>query len=502
MTKISLSIVKRFASILTFAIPFLVNYDLILDYFYRCQAPFLDTGLISGIMWRNTWALYTPEVSGSSSFIQTHTTFIYWISSAISSVLPLNSVQNFGLFLGLAYAIQAIVIYYFLLWQQPTWRTHWGYVGASGIGVLFAFNGITQAMMGYPHTEIAGSVLLIAFLCCWASRRYYWAIAPFVLCLMVREDLGFHIFGILGLVLFSQLLNRQFWQDALGRWTCRFAIIAFLYSCGALILQDLLFQNGDDALSRQYLGYPPFAHISATLLKERLSFYLSTKQYLYLPALSTFFMALYPLPRMGLTIGFIAYVPWFLLHLLAVSEQPGLLKGYYAFPYVVSLAWPLIWPWIQHQPPSLKSKHLAVRVFIVGLVLSVFGGWISPTAGTVDLSAISYKADVRAFNALERAINTSSDLKPLYVDESVATLFPKNFQPRERLESYVLEQDRVGTVLYCEPSLESKSLEKLLRSQSFEAQYQVRNTPLKMQTNVSFKDLHPRWQAILDPIDQ
>lgn len=295
-----------FIPIGVFVIPFWINYTIVVDSFYRCRAPLFDSGLVAGILWHNTWALLTPTVTGSTSFLQTHTTFIYWFASALSYWAPLNMVQLFGVFLGFFYALPAITLYWFL---QRYW-TGLGLLRAGLLGLLFAFNGISQSMMGYPHTEIAGVALLIIFLCCWASRGYRWAIASLVLCLMVREDMGFHAFSILVLVLIAQWWhNHQFLRESFGRWTLGFAVAAFLYSCSMIILQKSLFPDGDNALARVYLGHPPLAQVSVAMLIERLRYYLTQRHHLLLPAIATLVMALYPRRRLGLVIGFLAYSP-------------------------------------------------------------------------------------------------------------------------------------------------------------------------------------------------
>jgi hypothetical protein len=235
------------------------------------------------------------------------------------------------------------------------------------------------------------------------------------------------------------------------------------------------------------------------MLTERLGIYVSTRQHLYFPAIATLIMALYPQRRLGLLIGFVAYIPWFLLHFVAITEMPGLLKAYYAYPYVVSLAWPLIWPWMGSQPPTVQTKRWGIKTFTVVLIASIVGGWISP-AGSADLSPLTRHTNRQAFDSLGQTLATSSTvLKPLYVDESVATLFPQQFQPEELL-SHPSKQPAVKTVLYCEPSLEPDLLNTLWRSQTFETQYQIRDTPLRMQTNLSEKELSPHWQGILESV--
>ncbi|MEM8642733.1 MAG: hypothetical protein AAGG51_28525 [Cyanobacteria bacterium P01_G01_bin.54] len=498
-------LIQKALPILVFILPFSVNYGFVIDYFYRCQAPVLDAGLYAGLLWKNSWALLYPSVvgpaAGVESFLHTHMMPIYWFASALSYVLPLNMVQTVAFYIGLACAVPAIASYVFLIHQfkikQPGLNLLWIAI----LSLLFAFNGITQAIIGYPHPEVVAIALLISFLLLWASQKYGWALLPFSLCLMVREDLGFHIVAILGLVLLLYWRESlRFWQSAWASWTVLFASIAMLYSCGALAAQDLLFPGGQALFQTTYLGIPPYAHISAAFLWQRLSIYLTTKQYVYWPAIATVMMALYPRRRLALLIGFAAYLPWFMVHFLAVTEQAGLLIGYYAYPFVVSLAWPLIYPWLNAQQPTAATQQWAIKTFAVGIIVSIVGGWISPVAGTIDLSHFLHHANVRAFNAFTAAVEMQQDLGQVYIDESVAALMPTHFQRSERL-LFLPEGQPVETLLYCEPSLEPEKLQQVTQAQSFEYEFEIQGTPLKLKTNLDPQTLESGWSEILEPVD-
>lgn len=179
--------------------------------------------------------------------------------------------------------------------------------------------------------------------------------------------------------------------------------------------------------------------------------------------------------------------------------MPGLLKAYYAFPFVISLTWPLIYPWMYPQLPSLPTKRWALKTFTIVIVLSIVGGWVS--AGSINLSGLTRSHNIQAFDAVGRTIAaTYTMLKPIAVDESVVTLFPQQFQPQELLTANPSRQTPVQTVLYCKSSKNPDLLATRLRSQPFAAHYQLRDTPLQMQTNLSKSALGTPWQDILEPI--
>ncbi|MGB0562080.1 MAG: hypothetical protein ACPGVO_09785 [Spirulinaceae cyanobacterium] len=503
MPKLPPGLLPKVLPILIFVIPFAQNYGFIVDHFYDCQASILDSGVMASSSWRNTWALPAPTVLDWGSLLRIHIFGIFWITSALSYIVPLNMVQSYAFYQGIYYGLPAVTVYGFLLAQFPRLRQGWRPVGAAFLGLLFAFNGITQVLMYDTHPEIAGTTFLILFLTLVARRRYGWAIAPFLLCLLVREDMGFHIVGIFGLLLLGQgWRDRALWREPAGRWLWGLTGFAFVYSLAMILLQKLLFPEQDNALTWVYLGDPPFAHLSGAFFQERLADQLRNLHYLYLPAIATLALSLYPRWRPTLLIGFLAYLPWYGFNLLAFSGIAGTLAKYYAFPYIISLAWPLVWPWMSSANPTARSKRWGVQVFIVGVVLSILGAALSPNVRTVDLSHFQRSANIPAFNAVTAAAAVQDHWGQVYIDESIAVLLPREFEP----EAWLTHADHdnlqpADNLLYCEPSLKPEGVEALLRSQSFDARYQIRGTPLQLQTNWKLTQFHPRWAELLEPLE-
>lgn len=502
MPKLPPGLFAKGLPILIFVIPFAVNYGFIIDHFYNCQAWVLDSGWLANMGWRNSWALVRPTILDGESSLQTHIFGLFWLTSALSYIVPLNMVQSYALYQGIYYALPAVTVYGFLLAQFPGLRLGRRRLGAAFLSLLFAFNGISQVLMSDAHPEIAGATFAILFLVLWTRRCYVWAIAPFLLCLLVREDMGFHLVGILGLVLLV-LWRKQprFWQKPFGRWTLGFTFMAFCYGVGAIALQKYFFPSGDDALARVYLGEPAFAHVSQGFLQQRFIDQIQTLHYLYLPAIATLGLALYPRWRPSLLIGFLAYLPWYLLHSLAITGNAGILSNYYTFPYIISLAWPLIWPWSITPKPNTQIKRWGIRVFITGILLSILGTALSSNVQTLNLSHFKRGADIAAFDAVTTAVAAQDDWGRVYVDESIAVLLPREFESDAWLTT--ADHDNLqpaDNLLYCEPSAKPEGLEAILRSQSFTAQYRLKGTPLKLQTNWELEMFHPRWIERLEPI--
>ncbi|MEM8638926.1 MAG: hypothetical protein AAGG51_08955 [Cyanobacteria bacterium P01_G01_bin.54] len=508
MSKLPPSLLAKGLPILIFVLPFAVNYGFIIDHFYDCQASISDSGLMATLAWRNTWALHPPTVLGWGSFLQAHVFGIFWLTSALSYILPLNMVQSYALYQGLYYALPAVTLYSFLLAQFPGLQQGWQRGWAAFLSLLFAFNGITQVLMDDTHPEIAGPTFLILFLTLWVRQRYGWAIVPFLLCLLVREDMGFHIVGILGLVLLGRgLSHRGFWQQPAGRWLWGFNLFAFTYSIGIIVLQKIfapeVYDQGYPLFAGVYLGDPAFAHLSAAFFRERLADQLRNLHYIYLPALATLSLSLYPRWRPTLLIGFLAYLPWYGLHLLAVKGIAGILAKYYTFPYIISLAWPLVWPWMSHTNPTPSTQRWGVKVFTVGVVLSILGAALSPNVRTVDLSHFKRSANISAFNAITAAAHVQDDWGQVYIDESIEVLLPREFEQ----EAWLTHADHeslqpADNLLYCEPSLKPEGVEALLRSQSFKSHYRLKDTPLRLQTNWALTEFEPQWAEVLEPIEQ
>jgi hypothetical protein len=136
-------------------------------------------------------------------------------------------------------------------------------------------------------------------------------------------------------------------------------------------------------------------------------------------------------------LAFVAGIPWLLVHMLAKSPLAGMLASYYAFPFLVALAWPLIAVLRQQQPRGNAGNASSVIVgFAALLALSFFPGIGIHDPGRLPLPQAFWDPPTLARQAAtDRAVAAISAARPmlgrLLVDNSIAALAPNGFAERE-----------------------------------------------------------------------
>jgi hypothetical protein len=316
---------------------FWFNYHYIINHFLH--GPNLhDTGWFGGTIYHPTWDLIDPPALGDNvSFYNTHISPIlfflglpsYWLPD----ILPVYYAKVIGVVygsLGLAGTLAA----------EPLTRA-WGWRGplAAGlVGLGLAFSGLSLAAIGYPHFEPLYAGLAVLFLALLFRGQWKWAALPFGLAVMVREDCGLHLFGILGLLYLCSWrvpTLRPWRRQLLG-----YALAGLAYSLSVIALQKI-FYHTDNALQRIYLGNPPFAHVTAALIQQRVVYYLLHNKYILVPGLLV--AALAAVRRSWLLLaGAASMLPWVLFNFFAKADAAGNLSLYYSFPLLVMLIWPIL----------------------------------------------------------------------------------------------------------------------------------------------------------------
>jgi hypothetical protein len=417
-------------------IPFAAFTILVLRHFYTLGGFWGDSGMIAFIIWHNTPWLTTARLSGGGSFLAIHTAFTLIPITWLSYILPLTKIQFFAAFCGLCHALLALASYWLLV---SSYRLQSGakLLAAVIIAILFAFNGIALAAARNPHFELliisTGLLFLIALL--QGRSRLTWLF--FLLCIATREDAGLHLFALLAVTItFARLQGMPFHQQ---RHFLVFAFCAVGYSLAVITIQHLLFPTGG-SLGNVYIGVPPFAGITWPLLLNRLGFYIFYRPYIFLPAIIGLAWAI--LCRNPFIIaGYIACIPWFLLHLFAASPIAGTLSNYYAYPFMFALIWPLIGLLIQSRltgrpvPPAARP----ILGFSLMLAASFTGLAVQHNPGRIDLPASFYlppsSARQQATDAALHIIANTPTFGRVLVDGSVAALDPNDYTPAQLVSS-------------------------------------------------------------------
>jgi hypothetical protein len=420
------------AGMLAIGIPFVAFTNLVLFHFYVRGSFVLDSGLLASLMWHTDALLSQPASVGGGSYFGTHMSLLFLPASALSWCLPFSMPQFFAGVVGLSHALLALAVFWLLV-EGFGFRRGMGPWIAAVVALGFAFSALAIAIARYPHFEtlIAAFFLLFAVAQVLGHRRL--AVAFFVLGLATREDAGFHYVAVLGLLVALNIacgvpLRKQ-------RTELTFALAALFYAVAVMAVQHLLFP-GTSAFVRVYLGDPPFAHLSAGLIAERFIAFLVGRPYVLYPALGACLWAVRA-RNPAIVLGFAASIPWLLLHLLAKGPLAGMLVSYYAFPFLIALAWPLLAAMRQRQRMGEAGEPApVVAAFAVLLALSFIPGIGIHDPGRLPLPQAFWDPPSRAQQAAtDRAAAAVSAARPtlgrLLVDNSVAALAPNGFAQGE-----------------------------------------------------------------------
>ncbi|MGA3002955.1 MAG: hypothetical protein ABSE20_14660 [Acetobacteraceae bacterium] len=445
------------AASVVFGVPFALFYRLILFHFYVRGSFLLDTGLLASLMWHNTAALTVPASTGGFSFFEQHVSPILVLVSAVSYWLPLTMPQLFAAFVGLCHGILALAVLWLLVSGYGLRRGR-PLALAALASVAFAFNGQAIAIVRYPHFETFGAACLLLFFVALVLERRIIAVVAFLFAIATREDVGLHAFGFLAVWVSLNWLQGVPWRQS--RWIIGFAIAGLVYSSSVLLLQHHAFPNAS-SFGRVYLGDPPWSQVSVGLVADRLLGWVWLHCAIIVPAAAAVAWSVRT-HNPYIVAAYIACLPWALLHLLAASDLAGLMFGYYAYPFLIALAWPSLAVLIQHrQQPAVTVQPTAAAVCLLGMTalsLIPVGGAYNP--GWITLPEAFVRPPSATQQALtDRAVAAIASGRPLLgrlvVDTSVAALLPRAF-PRDELAGSADGQP--DTVVFLAEGFDAKRL--------------------------------------------
>jgi hypothetical protein len=417
-------------AIAVFGVPFVLFYRLILFHFYVRGSFPQDTGLLASLMWHSTSTLDLPASLGGFSFFAQHVAPVLILVSAVSDFLPLTMPQLFASFVGLCHGLLALAVFWLLVGGYGM-RRGWPLALAALASTAFAFNGLAIAIVRYPHFEtLAAACLLMSFVALVLGHRSIAAVS-FLFALATREDAGLHAFGFLTVWAGINWLRSVPWRQNL--WIVGFAAAGLIYSTVALMSQHAAFP-GSSSFVRVYLGDPPLSHVTAALLADRLRAWFWLHPAIILPAIATLTWSIRTRDPY-IAAGYLACVPWAALHLLAASDLAGLMVGYYAYPFLVAMAWPWLAVIIRRgqeipQRETLAHWPAACLLAMTGLSLLPVGADYDPGRITLPEAFLNPPSAAQQMQT-DRAVAAIAAARPvlgkLLVDRSVAALLPLAF---------------------------------------------------------------------------
>ncbi len=476
---------------------FMAYANFVLNHFYRYGAAFLDTGLLADLAWHKPADLPGGAILHNLSFYAIHIAPILSLLSVSSWLVPLSMAQWFALFTGIAHALLAIGVFWLLVTEYGL-RSGWRLLVATAFAMAFSFNGLAIAQVRYPHFEVLIASSLTLFLVALWRERIVLATVFLGIALICREDAGFHAVAMLAVL----VAMRRFFDGAplsAQKPALIFLTVGLVYSVGVLWLGRMLFPE-QSSFVRVYLGSPPLAHISPSLLTLRLQMLVALRSYIVFPMVGAAVWAI--LARNPyLVVGYIAFIPWTVLQLLAKSDLAGTLSSYYGFPYLVAAFWPLIgwrigaaraarpaWePYVGFGAMILAS-FTALSVQHNPSRIPIWDGFTDPPSLTEQASLEHAIKAIHADHAL---------LGRVVADDSIVSLRPEEFDRRETLVDY--RSGKPDALIYFAGDRDCGRIAGLAARSGLSRAYAVAGSPMRVITDAKLADL-PTLGVLLKPL--
>lgn len=230
------------------------------------------------------------------------------------------------------------MLVYWVLRKMPA-SSAVAFIGA----VAFYMSGPVVESNWEPHQEIISSLIMIAFFLAWATERHIYAVVLLLLHATVREDCG----ALLALPLICLWLLEQ-WErirspesaNAQQRATGKYALLSLLCSVVAFAIKARVPNTLNTIDVFYYSKAAPFAHLSWSLLAERIHFLINQE---YMIAIAVVLAAGSMVLRSWRPfIGWVAFFPYFIFSFLSKMELAANLGSYKGHPYFLALVWPAI----------------------------------------------------------------------------------------------------------------------------------------------------------------
>jgi hypothetical protein len=481
LSRWSLPLIVRVGGAITVAlVPFLAYAISILHSFYDVGNTFHDAGWSAYLIHDGDLLLHQPPSVEHGSWFYFHISPLFVATSAFGYLLPLTRIQFYAAFVGISHALPGIAVFWLLTSGYRMTRPAASLV-AAGLALLFAFDGLALAIARFPHFTMFLVGTGMMFLTALVLRRIGIALVFFVLCLGTREDAGFHLFALLSLSLGWQWWRGATWREM--RPMVAFTAAGVFYSAIVVGLQHV-FAGEYSLFAIEYLGTPPFGGVSVSSVVDRLLGWMAFRGYVMLPALLALIWAI-ARRNPQVILGYVAFIPWGILHLAAATDIRGLLPGYYAFPYMFASFWPLAGLFIARRHPS-DSRWILEPV--CGFALLTAASFVpSPYQGNpthIDLPAgflaLPSEARQAATDQALAQLGRAAMLGRVAVDESVLALTPE-FYHAEELLSVTAERD-LDSVIYFEHGFQSQLARETAAVAGLDHLYLVPGTEIRVAT--------------------
>ncbi len=488
----NINTIKYLFLFFSFLIPTFFYTSYVLNQVYNSGATLLDVGWFTYLISSGyNWPLSNPEVLHNThlgkTFFYTHFSpfFIFFSFLYENFFYFLSPSSYFSLFIGSMNGLISLSIYFLginRLKELNIYKIFLLFV----IAILSSFNAQSLAMIGFPHIEIAIPSLIIFFMVSFYSKNFFLATFSFIFLLSIREDAGFHLFGLIFIInLFLCIQEKSL--NVIDKKLAVYAFVAFLYSVITILIQKSYFAGTDNALERIYLGTPIFAHITYDLIVQRLNFLFENREYIYLPLFFTFLISFFTRNILFLA-SFFATLPWILLSFFAVNSMPSSFSNYYAFPLILIFIWPLLVTFLFKDYIFLKKISVIVFIFVPFLSIICFPN----NKGNLDSKPWNnfVFADFKKIAATQSFIQNfktyNKSFGNIVVDEASSALLTKYLNPNSYayLNNFSKEQkNNTDTFIFFK---NTNNIETMLIDNYFKYHYKVLDTNIIIASKYKF----------------
>lgn len=422
-------------TILLFILTFLYVYSRF--YYGSAQG---DGPLISNLIYKQGInPMFVPYPSISGSFYQTHFSPIFSILSLISYITPFNRIEYFAIFQSFSSAILGatsfalLYSYYmpssFKSCSDTKYRIRC-VVAILCLSFFLSINSINLKILEHDHFENWIPILSILFLYLWLKQEQRWSYLVFILLLIIREDAGFHFFGMIFLtVLYKYYLRKDF-----DKKLFIIGIVAFLYSCLAIYIQKKFFP-GDNAFTRVYIDFNNAKWLQEFYqdgkLRESILTFFNTQFDIYIIIVLQVIWSIVS-RNFYILLGLISCIPWIALHFFAKGSHAIGLGFYTSFPVMITLFYPLFAHFYFRKSVSEKLKYdtLKWKAFVVVISLLASDTFYFITSHEISKPLKTFREinndKVDTF-AKELSINKNK-LGNLIVTSDILGIHPKDFK--------------------------------------------------------------------------
>ena len=437
-------------------ISFAAYFFYIVNFFYLSGAYFLDAGWYAYLVSRFEFPPSNPpsiqEVTGAPSYFAYHLSAVMPLWGALAETVRLPPSFAFAALQG---SFHALLFLIGAGLADDRSNTPSSVLFSLFFGGALAFSPVALGALGYPHHEILISILFIATCYALSCDRLFFAVMAFVLMLLVREDAGFHAACFLGIYALGEWIAcRRLSRSA--QFAIKLAAVGFAYCCIAFVIIKIFFPQ-IDTFKSVYAGQGFFNHLSVGFYRERLVGVFQKRPELFVILLMP--VVIGALRRdLSIFMGVGAILPWMALNLSARRGPPGELFTYYAFPFLILLAWPWLVAALRqldvHKDGELR-RGVSGKTAVLWSMLWVLATAVyfvpmdqgERVARMVSLQHLMSKFDLKVTQRVMTFVDSFSPLlaEPnikVYVDDAMFSLLPDKARAANSLRNLMGEKNR------------------------------------------------------------